>query len=75
MQEKKEMFTRPYQPEDESQVIALWSETVADPAPHNDPANAIRLKMTKDPELFLVATIDDAVVGSRTGELDVSHGR
>ena len=68
------MKIRPYQPEDESQVVALWGGTVADPAPHNDPAGAIRLKMAKDPHLFLVATVDDSVVGTVMGGFDGHRG-
>jgi ribosomal protein S18 acetylase RimI-like enzyme len=74
MPEKNEMNIQPYRPEDESQVIALWGSTVADPAPHNDPAIAIRLKLTKDPELFLVATVDDTVVGTVMGGFDGHRG-
>ena len=68
------MHIRPYQTEDESQVIALWGGTVADAAPHNDPKLAIRLKMKKDPQLFLVATVADSVVGTIMGGFDGHRG-
>ena len=68
------MSIRPYQPEDESEVVALWGGTVADAAPHNDSALAIRLKMKKDPQLFLVATVADSVVGTIMGGFDGHRG-
>ena len=68
------MHIRPYNTEDESQVIALWGATVADAAPHNDPALAIRLKMKKDPQLFLVAVVDGTVVGTVMGGFDGHRG-
>jgi ribosomal protein S18 acetylase RimI-like enzyme len=74
MPEKMIMNIRPYQIEDESQVIGLWGGTVADAAAHNDPALAIRLKMTKDPHLFLVATVDNTVVGTVMGGFDGHRG-
>ena len=70
MPRETNMHIRPYQAEDESQVIALWGGTVVDAAPHNDPALAIRMKMNKDPQLFLVATIDDSVIGTVMGGFD-----
>lgn len=72
--EKMIMNIRPYQHADESQVIALWGGTVADAAAHNDPTLAIRLKMTKDPQLFLVATVDNTVVGTVMGGFDGHRG-
>ncbi len=74
MPRETNMHIRPYQAEDESQVIALWGGTVADAAPHNDPALAIRMKMNKDPQLFLVATIDDSVIGTVMGGFDGHRG-
>ncbi len=68
------MHIRPYRPEDESQIVALWGGTVANAAPHNDPNLAISLKMKKDPELFLVATVDNCIVGTVMGGFDGHRG-
>ena len=68
------MHIRPYQVEDESQVITLWGGTLADAAPHNDPPLAIRLKMKKDPHLFLVAIVDGSVAGTIMGGFDGHRG-
>ena len=38
------MQIRPYEGQDERQVVALWSEVLADSAPHNEPATALRQK-------------------------------
>ena len=65
---------RPYRTEDESRVITLWGGTVADAAPHNDPTLAIQMKMKKDPQLFLVATVDGLVIGTVMGGFDGHRG-
>lgn len=68
------MKIRPYRTEDESQVVDLWGKTVGDAAPHNDPILSINMKLKKDPELFLVAVIDDTVVGTMMGGFDGHRG-
>jgi ribosomal protein S18 acetylase RimI-like enzyme len=54
---------RPYQPEDEQAVIALWIAcnlvVLA-----NNPKRDIERKMKVNPELFLVATLDGKIVGT-----------
>jgi len=40
---------RPFQAEDEPQVVALWRQVFAYGAPHNNPAFTIGLKLRKDP--------------------------
>ncbi|HIJ65913.1 MAG TPA: GNAT family acetyltransferase [Candidatus Hydrogenedentes bacterium] len=74
MPKKIDMDIRPYRSQDESEVVELWGKTVADPAPHNDPVVAIRMKMAKDPELFLVAVVNGAVVGTLMGGFDGHRG-
>ncbi len=68
------MNIRPYRVEDEPQVIDLWVGTVADAASHNDPGLVIRMKLKKNPELFLVAIVGDAVVGTVMGGYDGHRG-
>jgi ribosomal protein S18 acetylase RimI-like enzyme len=69
-----DMNIRPYSVEDELQVIDLWGGTVADAAPHNNPSLAIRMKLKRDPELFLVATVAEVVVGTVMGGFDGHRG-
>jgi ribosomal protein S18 acetylase RimI-like enzyme len=68
------MQIRPYQDADEQGVIALWNEALPDAAPHNDPATAIRKKLAVDRDLFLVAAVDGAVVGTVLGGYDGHRG-
>jgi ribosomal protein S18 acetylase RimI-like enzyme len=48
---------------DESAVVALWRECEL-VVPQNDPAKDIRRKLQDSAELFLVAQLDDAIVGT-----------
>ena len=65
---------RPYRESDEEAVAALWREALGDDAPHNDPVAAIRRKLAVDDGLFLVATLDSAVVGTVVGGYDGCRG-
>ena len=58
-----QLSIRPYQPRDEAAVIALW-QACGLTRPWNDPKRDIARKLTTQPELFLVGTIEDAVVAS-----------
>jgi ribosomal protein S18 acetylase RimI-like enzyme len=68
------MHIRPYQDADEQAVVALWREVLPDSAPHNDPATAIRKKLAVERDLFLVAALGDAVVGTVMGGYDGHRG-
>jgi ribosomal protein S18 acetylase RimI-like enzyme len=68
------MHIRPYEDSDEQAVIALWSEVLPDAAPHNDPSTAIRKKREFERDLFFVATVDGAVVGTVMGGYDGHRG-
>jgi ribosomal protein S18 acetylase RimI-like enzyme len=68
------MHIRPYQDTDEQAVIALWSEVLPDSAPHNDPATALRKKREFERDLFFVAVVDEAVVGTVMGGYDGHRG-
>ena len=54
---------RPYQPADEAAVVALWVRCGLT-RPWNDPRNDIARKLVVRPDLFLVAEMDGAVVGT-----------
>ena len=61
---------RPFLEDDQSSVVALWSEVFADDPPRNDPRAMIRLKLRVQRELFLVATLDSEIVGTAMGGYD-----
>jgi ribosomal protein S18 acetylase RimI-like enzyme len=65
---------RPYQDADEPAVIALWNEVLPDSAPHNDPATIIRKKLAVERDLFFVAVVESAVVGTVMGGYDGHRG-
>jgi len=57
------MTIRPFQPGDESAVVALWQS--CDLVRHwNDPHKDIRRKLAVRPDLFLVGILDGQVVAS-----------
>ena len=68
------MDIRPFQPENEQSVVALWREVFAYGAPHNDPALTISLKLRKGRDLFFVALDENAVIGTVMGGYDGHRG-
>lgn len=68
------MRIRVYEDADEPAVTALWNAALADSAPHNDPATAIRKKVSFGRELFLVAEDDGRVAGTAMGGYDGHRG-
>jgi ribosomal protein S18 acetylase RimI-like enzyme len=69
-----QIIIRPYESTDQAQVIALWSDIFKDGPPWNEPAAMIRRKLTVQPELFLVAAINDQVVGTVMAGFDGVRG-
>lgn len=65
---------RPYDFEDESQVVALWKAVFPDDPPWNDPLSMIRRKLTVQPELFLVAHTNGRIVGTVIAGFDGVRG-
>jgi len=57
------MELRPYRTQDESAVVALWEQCGLTRA-WNDPRKDIARKLTVQPELFLVGTLDGKLVAS-----------
>src|SRR4051812_13816735 len=57
------MHIRPFQPADEHAVIELWRRCDL-VRPQNDPRKDIARKLAVQPDMFLVALVDDAIVGS-----------
>jgi ribosomal protein S18 acetylase RimI-like enzyme len=68
------MQVRPYEDADEAAVVALWNEVLPPNAPHNDPATSIRKKLAVERDLFFVAVVDGAVVGTVMGGYDGHRG-
>ncbi len=58
------MLVRPYQDQDREQVIDLWRACKLIRHQHNDPIKAIALKVSFQPELFLVGILEDKVVAT-----------
>jgi len=67
------MKIRSYQPTDEADVIALW-HACGLTRPWNDPQRDIKRKLSEQPELFLVATEDERVIGSAMVGFDGHRG-
>jgi Acetyltransferases len=65
---------RPYESKDHAQVVALWNEVFPDDPPWNEPASMIRRKLTVQPELFLVAHVNDQVAGTVLAGFDGVRG-
>ena len=57
------MLIHPFRPADESAVVALWARCGLT-RPWNDPHKDIARKLAVRPDLFLVAEVDGAVIGT-----------
>jgi ribosomal protein S18 acetylase RimI-like enzyme len=64
---------RPYRPDDEESVVALWAACDL-LRPWNDPRRDIRRKLTVQPDLFLVAIDGAELVGSVLAGYDGHRG-
>ena len=67
------MNIRPFQPEDEEAVIALW-QACGLTRPWNDPHADIARKRAEQPELFLVGTVGDELMASAMAGYDGHRG-
>lgn len=67
------MKIRVFQPSDEEAVIALW-HACGLTRPWNDPRADIARKLTEQPELFLVGTVDSEVVATAMAGFDGHRG-
>ena len=65
---------RPFRETDQEDIIALWEKVFPDAQPHNNPARDIRTKREVQPELFLVALVEDQVVGTAMAGFDGHRG-
>src|SRR5512141_54613 len=67
------MKIRVFQPNDEPAVVALWQECGLT-RPWNDPHADIARKLTEQPELFLVGTVEDELVATAMVGFDGHRG-
>jgi ribosomal protein S18 acetylase RimI-like enzyme len=67
------MHIRPFDPADEEAVVALWGRCGLTRS-WNDPRKDIRRKLAVRPDLFLVAELDGAVVGTVMAGYDGHRG-
>ena len=68
------MEIRPFQEADARSVIDLWTTVFAYTAPHNDPATIIQHKLAVQRDLFFVALLDGALVGTVMAGYDGHRG-
>jgi ribosomal protein S18 acetylase RimI-like enzyme len=64
---------RPFRRADEAAVVALW-QACGLTRPWNDPHQDIATKLTTQPELFLVGTVDETVMASAMVGFDGHRG-
>lgn len=67
------MLIRPFARDDTEPVVALW-ERCGLTRPWNDPRRDIARKLTVQPDLFLVAVLDESVVASVMAGYDGHRG-
>jgi len=65
---------RPFREEDQDNVIQLWDKVFPDAPPHNNPARDIRTKREVQPELFLIAVVEEVIVGTAMAGFDGHRG-
>lgn len=68
------MEIRPYEKRDEEAVAKLWREVFPDSPRWNVPEEDIRCKLEVQRELFLVAAIDEGIVGTAMAGYDGHRG-
>jgi ribosomal protein S18 acetylase RimI-like enzyme len=69
-----EFTIRPFEDADRQAVIALWRTVFPDAPAHNDPDRDIDLKLGEQRQLFLVATLDGALIGTAMAGFDGHRG-
>ena len=65
---------RSYRPDDEPDVIQLWKKIFPNAPSHNDPFRDIQTKLEVQPDLFLVAEINQQLVGTAMAGFDGHRG-
>jgi hypothetical protein len=70
----QDFTVRPFQPEDEIQVVALWDLVFPDDPPWNKPADVIARKQMMQKGLFFVCLAGDQVLGTVVAGYDGVRG-
>lgn len=65
---------RPFAESDRAAIVALWAEAFPSDPSHNVSTDMIDVKVTVQPELFLVAVIEGEVVGTVMAGFDGVRG-
>lgn len=65
---------RPFREADQDNVIKLWDKVFPGAPQHNNPARDIRTKREVQPDLFLVALMEDQIVGTAMAGFDGHRG-
>lgn len=69
-----DLVIRPYDERDEGGVVDLWRTVFPDAPPWNPPAGDIRRKLAVQRDLFLVATLNEHLVGTTMAGYDGHRG-
>ena len=67
-------IVRPYQSMDYGGVVALWEDVFPNEPSWNQSNTLINLKLTVQPELFLVCLLDGQIVGTTIAGFDGVRG-
>src|SRR6266853_5932561 len=70
----EKMVIRPFEPQDEPAVIALWQTVFPDDPPWNKPIDVIRRKLLVQQELFFVCVVEGQLVGTVLAGFDGVRG-
>ena len=65
---------RKYIETDKEGVVALWEGVFGYDAPHNEASLSVEKKISRDPDLFLVAVVNGRVIGTVMGGYDGHRG-
>lgn len=68
------MEIRNFTPPDRERVVLLWNDVFPNSTEHNEPRGAIDRKITTNDDLFFVAVVDDAIVGTIMAGYDGHRG-
>ena len=65
---------RPYRESDKKDVVSLWCQVFPDSPSWNDPETDINLKLPVQRDLFLVAELDNNLIGTAMAGFDGHRG-
>ncbi|MDX1514121.1 MAG: GNAT family acetyltransferase [Gammaproteobacteria bacterium] len=74
MSDARDLFIRPFEDGDESDVAALWREVFANDPPWNEPTLVMEKKRAVQRELFFVAVLEGRIAGTAMSGYDGHRG-